>query len=117
MNDHQADVFVLTAMALVAIVAVALMLSGCSSWYETRTATITLPPPAGAKLAVGEQPAQVVMFEKWTSLWSAVCGAVVTYQNGQPAQMIPGNCGTPLTLLMNSPINMGMAAAVAASVK
>jgi len=95
----------------------ALTLAGCASWYVPHTTTITLAPPSGMKLETGAVPTQITTFEQWTSAWSAVCGALVQYQNGQPAQMIPGNCGTPLTLLMNAPMNAGLAAAVAAGIK
>jgi hypothetical protein len=97
--------------------ALLLLTQGCSSLYQPRVTTMVLVPPrtsldpvSGLKTTI--PGTTLTSFEQWTSLWSAVCGVVVNYQNGQPAQMIPGNCGTPLTLLLGSPINIGLASAM-----
>jgi hypothetical protein len=93
------------------LIVAALMFAGCASMYQPKVTTITLPLPPGAPKGTGA--VQVTTFEQWTSMWSAVCGAIVQYENGEPAQMVPGACGTPLTLLMNSPMNIGMGALLA----
>jgi hypothetical protein len=86
----------------------ALALSGCASLYQPHITTIRLADPHKMGGSVADA-GSVTTFEQWTSIWSAVCGAVVNYSNGVPAQVIPGNCGTPLTLLLGAPVNVGLA--------
>ena len=96
-----------------------LALSGCASLYQPHIQTFSLKGGDASARLSGESNATaptLTTFEQWTSLWSAVCGAVVDYKNGEPMQVIAGNCGTPLTLFMGAPMNAGLAAAVAAMV-
>lgn len=104
----------------------ALALSGCASLYQPHIQTFSLRGGDAHQSARVSNDSNGVdnataptltTFEQWTSLWSAVCGAVVDYKNGEPMQVIAGNCGTPLTLFMGAPMNAGLAAAVAAMVK
>lgn len=97
-------------------------LAGCGSMYQARIQTFSLrgggasEPGQLGRLADTTAPS-LTTYEQWTSLWSAVCGAVVSDSSGKVVQVVPGNCGTPLTLLLGSPINMGLATTAAAIVK
>ena len=78
-------------------VTVTFLVCGCTSMYQPKTSTM--------KLTSG---GSVDTFEQWTSMWSAVCGAVVQGPDGKVASVVPGNCQTPLTLFSNSPMNYGL---------
>jgi hypothetical protein len=102
-------------------IALALLLSGCASWYQPRIQKFSLrggdvngPGISAHNLTNNATPLTLTTFESWTSLWSAVCGGIVTDGSGKLVAQFSGSCGTPLTLLLGSPVNVGLGAAVAA---
>lgn len=115
MNDRQADTFVLVAMAIAAVIAVALFLSGCSSSepYPVKMKTMRLVSPNMTTAQASNAPV-LTIFSQQQGILAMVCGAVVQYQNGQPAQMISGNCNTPLALIAGlvGPMGIGLGAAL-----
>ena len=82
---------------------------GCASMYQPRMTTVTLPAPLATSQEMISAGDKLTTFEQWTSLWGSVCGAIITAPDGNTKQVIPGTCGTPLTLFMNSPMNYGLA--------
>lgn len=94
--------------------------TGCSGLYAARVQSFPLLPPRIDSRAVSgpvvASPVTVTTVEQWTSMFSAICGAVVTDTDGKVLSIIPGNCGTPLTLLLGSPVNIGLASTAAAMI-
>ncbi len=75
------------------------LLVGCTSTlYQAHSSRLTL--------ASGNQ---VESYEEWPSMFGAICGAIVSDKSGKIVQVIPGNCSTPLMLVMGSPVNYGLA--------
>jgi len=50
------------------------------------------------------------ILDSWSSAWAAECGVIIYDKDGKMVQTLPGVCGTPLTLLLNTPMNYGLGA-------
>ena len=100
-------------MKLVALI-LALALAGCSSGnYPLKTTKLKLISPNMTMAQAADAPV-LTIFSQQQGILAMVCGAVVQYQNGQPANMISGNCTTPMAMIAAAmaPVTLGLGAAV-----
>ena len=104
------------------VIVFAILFCGCTAaMYQPNIHTYNLStgqeikPDLKSKIKALPVPT-LTTFEQWPSMWTAVCGAVITDSVGKITGMLPGSCGTPLTIIMSSSLNEGLAVTAASAI-
>lgn len=89
------------------VLALCLLAVGLLASCSTLDPQIYVPKVEHIQLANGNS---ADILDSWSSAWGSECGVLIYDKTGKVVQTIPGSCGTPLTLFLNTPMNYGVGA-------